>query len=102
MATEEYNIELEKIKPLIHKNAHLFWWLPKEKKEDISIDALVEAILNYGGANSVKELINTIGLRLLSEIFKKNTTNRKRVNYFPEVLNYFNLYFSKHVQGYSE
>jgi hypothetical protein len=102
MTSKEYNIELQRKKRLIHTNKHLFWWVPKEKKEDISLDALVEAILNYGDANSVKELINTLGIRLISEIFKKNTSNRMRVNYYPEVINYFDLYFSKYVQGYSK
>ena len=92
----------KKLKELIQQNSNLFWWVPEEKKDNISLDALVEAILNYGSEESVKKLFEYFGEKKVAQIFKKNTAKRTRVNYFPEVVNYFNLYFSKHVQGYSE
>ena len=32
---------------LINENSHLFWWVPEDKKKNLSLDSLVEAILNY-------------------------------------------------------
>jgi len=37
-----------------------------------------------------------IGIRNVAEIFYQDT-NRERVNYYPEVVNFFNLYFKKNV-----
>ena len=87
---------------LINANSHLFWWVPEHKKKNLSLDSLVEAILNYGDAASVRKLFEKVGVITVAEIFKKNTHNRTRINYFPDVVNYFNLYFNKHVQKYSE
>jgi hypothetical protein len=92
----------ENIQELIQENAHLFWWVPQEKKKDLSLDSLVEAILNYGDSKSVKKLFDTVGIKTVADIFKKNTQNRTRINYYPDVVNFFNLYFSKYVQEYSE
>lgn len=92
----------EKIQELICENSNLFWWVPEDKKKNLSLDSLVEAILNYGNEESVKKLFLIIGEETVAEIFKKNTKNKMRINYFPEVLNYFHLYFTKYVQGYSK
>jgi hypothetical protein len=83
----------DEIQKLISEHSHLFWWVPEEKKKSLSLDAIVEAILNYGDLESVKKLFEAIGEEKASEIFYKNTKNRRRINYFPEVVNYFNLYF---------
>jgi len=84
------------IQELISENAHLFWWVPAEKKQNLSLDSLVEAILNYGDSKSVKKLFDTVGLKKVSEIFFEQT-NRQRINYFPQTKHYFNLYFNKYV-----
>jgi len=91
-----------KIQNLIQANSSLFWWVPADKKNNLSLDSVIEAILNYGDNQSVKMLFDTVGIKKVAEIFKKNTTNRVRINYFPEVVNYFHLYFTKYVQEYSE
>lgn len=87
------------IKAFIRENAQLFWYIPNDKKEDISHEVLIEFILNYGNDVSVKKLFDLLGIDYVAEIFRKQT-NRKRVNYFPQVVNYFNLYFEKHAQKY--
>lgn len=83
------------IKQFIKENSSLFWYIPEEKKQDISHEVLVEFILNYGNQKSVKKLFKLLGIRRVAEIFRKQT-NRKRVNYFPSVTNFFNLYFNKY------
>ena len=89
-----------KIQNLIEENSALFWWIPEDKKQDISIEALVESVLNYGDDVKVKKLFDTLGIKTVAKVFQENTSNRIRINYFPEVVNYFNLYFAKHVQEY--
>ena len=82
------------IKKFIRENSHLFWWIKEESKENISLNLLVESILNYGNEKSVKRLFELVGIKKVAEIFHQGT-NRKRVNYHPRTINYFNLYFKK-------
>ena len=49
------------VKAFIRKNAHLFWYIPDEKKENISDETLVEFILNYGTLEDVKEMKELLG-----------------------------------------
>lgn len=85
------------IKQFIKENSTLFWWIKQEKKENISHEFLVETILNYGDIKSVKKLFELIGINNVAEIFFKQTS-RERINYFPQVVNFFNLYFKRHAQ----
>jgi hypothetical protein len=79
---------------------HLFWYTPKNKKENISLEFLVETILNYGDLDAVKKLFNLLGIKKVAEIFYKATFNSERRNYFKPVINYFDLYFKRHVPQY--
>jgi hypothetical protein len=56
----------------------------------------VETILNYGSWEDVHDLIKKMGLRNVATIFR-GMTGRKKLNYFPEIHNYFELYFKKYV-----
>jgi len=85
------------IKQFIKENSSLFWYFEEDKKETISHEILVEFILNYGDDKSVKKLFALLGIDYIADIFYKQT-QRQRVNYFPQVINYFNLYFKKHAQ----
>jgi hypothetical protein len=44
------------IKKFIREKSYLFWWIPEEKKVDISSNSLVEAILYLGKKISNKEI----------------------------------------------
>jgi len=83
------------IEELIEENASLFWWVPAEKKKQLSDESLVEAILNYGDMKGVKKLIHIYGIQKVSDIFFKQIEN-KRNNYLPQTIYYFSLYFKKH------
>ncbi len=83
------------IKQFIRKNSNLFWYVPEDKKENISLDFLVETILNYGNRASVKELFELIGIEKTSEVFSEQV-KKKRNNYFLPVKNFFQLYFARH------
>jgi hypothetical protein len=91
-----------KLKEFIKKNSDLFWWIPENKKTDLSNEAVVEAIMNYGNEEQVRELFDILGEKSISKIFKNSIKKSSRSNFFPEVQNFFNLYFTKYVQGYSE
>ena len=84
------------IKQFILQHSDLFWYIPQDKKEDISDDLLMETILNYGTLAEFKELEKLMGgARNLSIVFK-GLDGRKITNYYPEVYNFFNLYFQRH------
>ena len=83
------------IKEFIHKHSNLFWYTPNDKKEDISPELLVETILNYGNMDEVKSLIEIMGIKEISQIFF-SAKGRKKLNYYPEIYNFFSLYFTRY------
>ncbi len=91
----EKTLNSPEIKQYIRENSHLFWYIPEEKKEEISLDLLVETILNYGNRESIKKLFELIGIEKASEVFK-GQINNERNNYFLPIKNFFELYFKRH------
>ena len=87
----------KEIQELINENSGLFWYIPAREKKNISLGLLVETILNYGDEKSIRKLFELVGISEVSDIFYKQISG-KRVNYFPQVINFFNLYFQRHVQ----
>ncbi len=85
------------IRDLINENSSLFWYIPEQEKENISPELLVETILNYGNEKSARKLFDLMGINEVADIFYKHISG-KRVNYFPQVINFFNLYFQRHAQ----
>jgi len=83
------------IKTYIRKHSQLFWHIPENKKEDISKEVLVEFILNYGTLEDIKELFRIMGKKEVANAFF-NATGRRKSNYYPEIHNYFKLYFEKY------
>ena len=85
------------IKTFIRRHNALFWHIPEDKKEDISHEVLVEYVLNYGSLDEVRELFRVMGIREAAKAFY-NATGRRRMNYYPEIYNFFRLYFEKYAQ----
>ena len=83
------------IKAFIRQNSSLFWYTPDDKKEEISHEFLVETILNYGDLKNIKTLLRIMGIEETSRIFF-SAEGRKKLNYYPEVYNYFSLLFSRY------
>jgi len=77
----------------------LFWSVSDDKLPNISDELLVETVLNFGTLDDVRELIQLLGLPRTAAIFYKTAVNRSRHNYFPEVANFFRLYFNRHAPG---
>jgi hypothetical protein len=86
------------VKAFIKKHSSLFWYIPEDKKKDISLDVLVEFILNYGDIYAVKELISKCGINTVADHFFKsvNMSERRKGNYFELTLNYFTFLFNKY------
>ncbi len=84
------------VKAFIRQHSSLFWYTPEDKKEEISEELLLETILNYGTLDDSLRLFEMIGtgnaLRILQSV-----EGRKKMNYFPEIYNFFTLYLNKNV-----
>ena len=75
----------------------LFRSTPEEKKEEISPELLLETILNYGSLKESLQLIKLIGKDEALRILQR-AKGRKKMNYYPEIYNFFTLYLSRNVQ----
>lgn len=79
---------------IIRKKPYLAWWVKDPK--NLSEPLLVEIILNYGDFPDVLKLFSTLGIKRVAEIFFEQIS-RERNNYKPETINFFKLYFARHV-----
>jgi hypothetical protein len=86
----------KKIADYIKQREVLFWYTPAEKLSNISLSFLTETILNYGTMDDIRELFAVIGVENAAKAFREATRKSMRDNYFPEVKNYFTLYFNKY------
>jgi hypothetical protein len=85
------------LKALIRKNAHLFWYSKENKKENLPLGVVLEFFINYAGKETIKELFDTVGIKTAAAIFfEQLKTQKDRSNYFPELSNFFTLYFNKY------
>lgn len=86
-------------KEFIARNGEYFWWVPEEAKQNLSEESVVEAILNYGNMENLRELFELLGTERVAEIFSKQI-KQKRCNYLDLPKNYFTLYFKEHAPKY--
>ena len=86
------------IKQFIREQSNLFWYLPDDKKEEISKEFLVETILNYGDMKAVIRLFDLLGINVVANIFFSSIaiSNRRKGNYHELTINYFTLVFRKY------
>jgi len=86
------------IKQFIREHNNLFWYVPDDKKEEISNEFLVETILNYGDLNAVIKLFKLLGINEVAKIFfdSISLSNRRKGNYHELTINYFTLVFKKY------
>ncbi|MDY6792796.1 MAG: hypothetical protein SWH54_16150 [Thermodesulfobacteriota bacterium] len=64
-------------KDFIMENSSLFWWIKPEEKPNISLYAVVEAVLNYGNEKSVKKLFDLIEINKVADIFYRQTSGKR-------------------------
>jgi hypothetical protein len=85
----------QSIKDYIKKHQALFWYSPGDKSETVSDELLVETVINCGSLRDIRELFDSMGLEKTASIFR-HMTDRKALNIYPELRNYFELYFNKY------
>jgi len=83
------------ISNFIYNNPTLFWYIPKDKKTEISKDLLLESVLNYGTLQDCIKVIRLLGYKESYQILQ-NAKGRKKGNYYPEIYNFFSLYLKKY------
>ena len=83
------------LKAFIRENAYLFWYTPEKEKENMSHELLVEDILNYGTLDAVRKLFKIMGIGNVAKVFT-SMQGRKKLNFYPEVYNYFSLLFKRY------
>lgn len=86
------------LQAFIRENGHLWWWMPEERKKQLSLNSVVEAILNHGTEKSVKRLFELVGIKRVSDIFFQQISG-KRTNYHKRTIHFFKLYFQRHAYG---
>jgi hypothetical protein len=85
--------------PIIEQQKHLFWWVPENKLTQLSIEAVVEAVLNNGNEKAVRHLFDILGVEKVAEIFYRQISG-KRINYRPRTVHFFRSYFKRHAKRY--
>lgn len=95
-----YNIHMniakvDEIRQIIKNNPHIIWYV--KDLFSISVESMVEHILNYGTWEDFKNLVNILGLKDTAQIFYK-TTSLPRSNYRENYKYYFDAYFKAHAQ----
>ena len=83
------------LKQFIRDHAWLWWYVKEDKKENLSHESVIEFVLNFGDEKMCKRLFEILGTKYVAKVFYKQTAPGRRVNYFPAVTNYFNLYFKR-------
>lgn len=89
------------ITDFITRHSSLFWYIPENKKSDISEDLLVETILNYGDLQAVKQLIDLMGIQEVASRFFSmvNSNDRRRGNFHELTIHFFTLFFNRYAHG---
>ncbi len=90
------------LKALIRKNAHLFWYIKDEAKENLPLSVVTEFFLNYADKEDVKKLFQLAGIENVADVFFKQLSEwGNRSNYLPVMENFFTLYFKRYAPKYS-
>jgi hypothetical protein len=86
------------VKQFIREHGNLFWYIPGDKKEEVSSELLVETILNYGDKEAVVQLFHLLGINKVAEIFftSINRSSRRRGNYHEITINFFTHLFKRY------
>ncbi len=89
-------MESSTLEQFIEKRPHFVWYV--DKKSQLSAEAVVEAVLNYGDWEDVQEVFRIVGLNEAAAIFTKKAGQRRN-NFRPRTSHYFSLYFKKHAHA---
>jgi hypothetical protein len=82
------------IETFVREKSYLFW--STKDLDRLSKESVVENVLNYGDFDDFKKIVEIMSVNAVANIFRKQLEG-KRINYRPEIKNYFTLYFDKYV-----
>ncbi len=85
--------ELDILREKIRQKPYLIWH--SKNFDRLSLNAISEAIFNYGNWEDFKFAEEILGVKKLSQVFEELNT-QKRSNLHPLVRNYFSLYFDRY------
>lgn len=86
-----------KLKPLLPKNAHLFWYSKDSEKENLPLPMVLGFFINNADKEDLKALFDFVGINNAAAVFFEQTKIwGNRSNYFPELQNYFTQYFTRY------
>lgn len=77
----------------IKQRPYLIWYVKDFDK--LNNESIVEHTLNYGDWDDVQELLSILGVKKTAAIFSEQISG-KRINYYPQIINYFKLYFARY------
>lgn len=83
--------KLRVLKQLFREKPYLCWYVKDVTL--LSLESMVEHVLNYGSWGDVMLLINTIGIKAVSKVFFEKSSGG-RTNYRPKVKHFFSLFFN--------
>ena len=86
------------VKDYIQEHQALFWYSPEDKRETVSDELLVETLINYGTWEDICKLFDVMGINTAATVFRE-MKGRKSLNIYPELRNYFELYFNKYASS---
>ncbi|PIR46936.1 MAG: hypothetical protein COV07_01585 [Candidatus Vogelbacteria bacterium CG10_big_fil_rev_8_21_14_0_10_45_14] len=75
------------------KHKTLFW--STNAYDQLDERAVVEAVLNYGDWETVRELADIIGYKKMASVFSEDA-HLPRSNYYPKIVSYFDRFFKKY------
>lgn len=80
----------------IQEHSYFWWWVPEKAKQNLNLSSIVEATLNYGSLDDIKQLFDLVGIESVADIFRQQT-RQLRTNYSPRAKQFFSIYFDRHV-----
>ena len=86
---------MSNLQEFIKQKPYLIWYV--KDFDRLSEESIVEHVLNYGDWDDVQTLIKIAGIKKVAEIFRKQTVG-PRLNYYPQIVNYFKLYFNEYAK----
>lgn len=84
-------------KALVEPKPYLFWGVGD--KQELSVHVMIETIIANGDFDDFKVLIGILGMEKVAKVFRTKIQN-PRHNFRDKTVNFFQLYFDKHVPEY--
>lgn len=87
---------MSEIHEFMKQRKHLIWYV--KDTDQLDDRSIVEHVLNYGQWDDVMEMIRIMGIERAAAVFRQ-WAFVPRSNYYPQIANYFRLYFNKYAHS---